>query len=110
MKNKIENISEQRAFSIIKKPIMTEKSTTLNQFNQYSFVVSNNSTSGEIKSAIEKIFKVKVTKVNSLINRGKPKTFKGRYGYSKNYKKAIVTLAEGNTIDSSLEIKWALKS
>ena len=76
MKNKIENISEQRAFSIIKKPIMTEKSTTLNQFNQYSFVVSNDSNSSEIKKAIEMIFKVKVTKINTLNVLGKFKTFK----------------------------------
>ena len=48
---------------------------------------------------------MKVTKVNTLIVRGKPKSFKGKTGYKKDYKKAIVTLAEGNTIDSSLEIK-----
>tara|TARA_Y100000590_G_scaffold427809_1_gene538416 strand:- start:546 stop:863 length:318 start_codon:yes stop_codon:yes gene_type:complete len=105
MKNKIENISEQRAFSIIKKPIMTEKSTTLNQFNQYSFVVSNDSNSSEIKKAIEMIFKVKVTKINTLNVLGKFKTFKGLSGRRKSYKKAIVTLAEGNTIDSSLGVK-----
>ena len=99
------NISEERALSIIKKPLMTEKSTNLNQYNQYSFVVSTDSNSFEIKQAIEKVFKVKVIKVNTSITFGKPKTFKGNFGYKKNYKKAIVTLAEGNTIDSSLEIK-----
>ena len=57
-------ISEERALSIIEKPLMTEKSTNLNQFNQYTFVVSKSSNSSEIKLAIEKIFKVKVTKVN----------------------------------------------
>ena len=55
--------------------------------------------------AIEKIFKVKVTKVNTSILRGKIKSFKGNTGYRKDLKKAIVTLAEGNTIDSSLDIK-----
>ena len=104
-KNINKNISEERAFSIIKKPMLTEKSTNLNQYNQYSFVVSNNSCSNEIKMAIEKIFKVKVTKVNTSVMRGKLKSFKGNLGYKKDYKKAIVTLAEGNTIDSSLEIK-----
>ena len=59
----------------------------------------------EIKDAIEKIFKVKVTKVNTSILRGKIKSFKGSLGYRKDSKKAIVTLAEGNTIDSSLAIK-----
>ena len=98
-------ISEERALNIIKKPLMTEKSTNLNQFNQYSFIVSIDSNSFEIKTAIEKIFKVKVTKVNTSIMHGKPKTFKGHFGFKKDIKKAIITLAEGNTIDSSLEIK-----
>jgi len=106
MINKLKSISEERAFSIINKPLMTEKSTNLNQFNQYSFIVSKDSNVIEIKSAIEKIFKVKVTKVNTSILRGKIKSFKGSVGYRKDLKKAIVTLAEGNTIDSSLDIKW----
>ncbi len=105
MKNKIKNISMEKAYDIIIKPITTEKSTNLQQFNQYSFVVSKNSNSFEIKTAIEKIFKVKVNKVNTSIVRGKGKTFKGQYGFRKDTKKAIVTLNEGNTIDSSLEIK-----
>ena len=104
-KNINQNISDAKAFSIIKKSMMAEKSTNLNQYNQYSFIVSNNSSSYEVKKAIEKIFKVKVTKVNTLIMRGKLKSFKGSLGYKKDYKKAIVTLSEGNTIDSSLEIK-----
>ncbi len=103
--NKNFNISIERAYDIIKKPITTEKSTNLQQFNQYSFVVSKNSNSLEIKKAVEMIFKVKVTKVNTSILRGKGKTFKGQYGFRKDTKRAIVTLNEGNTIDSSLEIK-----
>lgn len=97
--------SEERALSIIYKPLMTEKATNLNQFNQYSFVVCKDSNSYEIKNAIEKIFKVKVIKVNTSILRGKVKSFKGSVGHRKDIKKAIITLAEGNTIDSSLEIK-----
>ena len=104
-KNINKNISDEKAFSIIKKPLMTEKSTNLNQFNQYSFIVSKCSCSNEIKKAIEKIFKVKVTKVNTSVMRGKLKSFKGKLGYKKDFKKAFVTLADGNTIDSSLEIK-----
>ena len=104
MKSKIK-ISDEKALSIIHKPLLTEKSTNLNQFNQYTFVVNRKSNSSEIKQAIEKIFKVKVTKVNTSILRGKLKSFKGSLGYKKDIKKAIVTLAEGNTIDSSLEIK-----
>ena len=98
-------ISEGKALNIIQKPILTEKSTNLNQFNKYSFKVDINSNSSQIKYAIEKIFKVKVSKINTSIVRGKLKTFKGAFGYKKNYKKAIVTLTEGQTIDSSLEIK-----
>ena len=105
MKNKFKQISLDKAYDIIKRPITTEKSTNLQQFNQYSFIVSKNSNTFEIKKAIEAIFKVKVSKVNTSIIRGKGKTFKGQYGFRKDTKRAIVTLNEGNTIDSSLEIK-----
>ena len=105
MKNKFKQISLDQAYDIIKRPITTEKSTNLQQFNQYSFIVSKNSNSFEIKNAIEMIFKVKVNKVNTSILRGKSKTFKGQFGFRKDTKRAIVTLNEGNTIDSSLEIK-----
>tara|TARA_B100000575_G_C22686179_1_gene416676 strand:+ start:189 stop:506 length:318 start_codon:yes stop_codon:yes gene_type:complete len=105
VKNLNKKISLERAYDIIKKPITTEKSTNLQQFNQYSFVVSKNTNSTEIKNAIEMIFKVKVSKVNTSILRGKGKTFKGQYGFRKDTKRAIVTLNEGNTIDSSVEIK-----
>ena len=105
MKNKISYITQKKAYDIIKRPLTTEKSTNLQQFNQYSFIVSKNSNSFEIKNAIEAIFKVKVDKVNTSILRGKGKTFKGQYGFRKDTKRAIVTLIEGNTIDASLEIK-----
>ena len=104
MKSRIK-ISDEKALSIIHKPLLTEKSTNLNQFNQYTFLVDRKSNSYQIQQAIEKIFKVKVTKVNTSILRGKLKSFKGSIGYKKDIKKAIVTLADGNTIDSSLEIK-----
>ena len=102
---KFNDISEGKALSIIHKPILTEKSTTLNQFNQYSFKVDTSATASQIKKAIEQIFKVKVSKINTCNIRGKLKSFKGKLGYKKNYKKAIITLKEGDTIDSSLEIK-----
>ena len=105
MKINNHNVSLERAYDIIKRPITTEKSTNLQQFNQYSFIVSKNSNSLEIKNAIEMIFKVKVNKVNTSILRGKGKSFKGTYGFRKDTKRAIVTLEEGNTIDSSLGIK-----
>ncbi len=105
MKNYNKPISSEKIFSILKKPITTEKSTNLQQFNQYTFLVSKESNRHEIKQAIEKIFKVKVTKINTSILRGKAKSFKGSFGYRNDTKKAIVTLQEGNTIDSSVEIK-----
>ena len=105
MKLKNKSISIEKAYDIIKRPITTEKSTNLQQYNQYSFVVSKDSNSFEIKHAIEMIFKVKVNKVNTSILRGKGKTFKGQYGFRKDTKRAIITLDEGNTIDSSVEIK-----
>jgi len=105
MKNIKKTFSSERALSIIKSPIMTEKSTNLNQFNKYSFIVSKDSNSYEIKQAVETVFKVKVEKINTLVIRGKLKSFKGSVGYKKDLKKAIITLAEGSTIDSSLEIK-----
>ena len=105
MKKNLLKISSERAFSIVKKPITTEKSTNLQQFNHYTFSVSKNSNTNEIKQAIELIFKVKVLKINTSILRGKSKSFKGTYGFRKDIKKAVVTLKEGNTIDSSLEIK-----
>ena len=98
-------MSKINLYDTIVGPVITEKSTNLQQFNQYSFIVSKNSNSFEIKNAIEAIFKVKVIKVNTSILRGKGKTFKGQYGFRKDTKRAIVTLVEGNTIDSSLEIK-----
>ena len=105
MRKQSKKISQERAMSILSKPLTTEKSTNLQQFNQYTFLVSKNSNSFEIKQAVETLFKVKVTKINTSITRGKMKSFKGNYGYRKDSKKAIVTLKEGNTIDSSLEVK-----
>ena len=105
MKNLSKKITLDKAYDIVKRPITTEKTTNLQQFNQYSFIVSKTSNSSEIKNAIEAIFKVKVNKVNTSILRGKGKTFKGQYGFRKDTKRAIVTLDEGNTIDASLEIK-----
>ena len=98
-------ISDEKAFSIIRRPVTTEKSTNLQQYNQYTFLVSKDSNTNEIKQAVEKIFKVKVIKINTSILRGKMKSFRGTYGFRKDEKKAIITLKEGNTIDSSLEIK-----
>ena len=86
-------------FNIIQKPISTEKSTNLNQFNQYSFIVSKNSNSSEIKEAIQQIFKVKVVKVNTINLKGKSKMVKNKKTFKSGYKKAIITLKKGQSID-----------
>ena len=98
-------MSNIKNYQTILKPIVTEKSSLGSEYNQVTFQVANGSSKKEIKEAIENIFKVKVKKVNTAIIRGKVKSFKGSIGYRKNTKKAIVTLVEGNTIDSSLEVK-----
>jgi large subunit ribosomal protein L23 len=98
-KYKIGAISEERAYRILQRPLVTEKSTNGSQFGQVSFVVAPDATKPEIKQAVEKVFGVKVQKVNTSVLKGKVKRFKGVLGTRSDIKKAIVTLAEGQTID-----------
>ena len=92
-------MSNIKNYKIIVKPIVTEKSSFGSEYNQVTFKVDNNSTKKEIKIAVEKIFKVKVKKVNTSNVKGKIKSFRGSLGRRSNYKKAFVTLEEGQTID-----------
>ena len=94
-------ISQNKAYQIILKPLVTEKSTQQSEFNKMVFSVPVNATKLEVKSSIEKIFSVKVKSVNTILLKGKLKRFKGVVGRRSNTKKAIVTLAPGNTIDLS---------
>ena len=94
-------ISQNKAYQIILNPLVTEKSTQQSEFNKMVFSVPVNATKLEIKLSIEKIFSVKVTSVNTILLKGKVKRFKGVLGRRSNTKKAIVTLAPGNTIDLS---------
>ena len=94
-------ISQNKAYQIILSPLVTEKSTQQSEFNKMVFSVPVNATKLEVKSSIEKIFSVKVTSVNTILLKGKVKRFKGVLGRRSNTKKAIVTLAPGNTIDLS---------
>jgi len=103
-KNKQIDISMSKAKAIVHSPVITEKSTKVSQFNQFVFNVDFKSNAKEIKIAIEKLFKVKVTKVNTLITRGKVKTYKGKIGQRIAKKRAIVTLEQGNSIDMSTSI------
>lgn len=92
-------ISLERAYDIIKAPIVTEKATQVSQYRQFVFKTADDANKIEIKEAIEKIFKVKVESVNTLNRPGKQKRFKGYLGKRSGFKKAIVTLAEGHSID-----------
>ncbi len=87
--------------NLIKKPVITEKSTANAQFNKYIFEVRNDANKINIKKTIEEIYKVKVQKLNSLNVKSKPKVFKGQRGNRSELKRIIVTLKEGNTIDMS---------
>ena len=80
-------------------PIITEKSTMLSEQNKVVFRVAGDATKDEIAAAVEALFKVSVTKVNTLNVKGKTKRFRGREGRRSDVKKAVVTLAEGQSID-----------
>ena len=86
-------------YDVIKCPLITEKSTMASEFNQVMFSVSMWATKPQIKQAVEALFKVDVKGVNTLIQKGKVKRFRGQVGRRNNIKKAIVTLAEGQSID-----------
>jgi large subunit ribosomal protein L23 len=99
VKRPVAKITPERMYQVIRAPLITEKATLLSEKNQFVFKVSEDATKPEIKAAIETLFKVKVTGVNTLITKGKTKRFKGRLGTRSDVKKAFVTLAEGQSID-----------
>ena len=86
-------------FDTIRYPLVTEKSSRQGEGNQIVFSVRNDATIPEIKAAFEFAFDVKVKAVNTLIQKGKEKRFRGRIGHRSDMKKAYVTLHEGQTID-----------
>ena len=99
MKNKNKQISDERALSIILKPLTTEKSTNLSGLNKIVFKVHKNANKKNIKSNIEKIFKVNVTKVNIINKQNRTKLTRGRKVKISGFKKAIITLKKGQSID-----------
>ncbi|MBJ7535688.1 50S ribosomal protein L23 [Rhodomicrobium vannielii ATCC 17100] len=90
---------EEELYDVIRSPIITEKSTLVSENNQVVFKVEIDATKPDIKEAIERLFNVNVLAVNTLIRKGKVKRFKGVKGQQSDFKKAIVTLKEGQTID-----------
>ena len=92
-------VSKIAAYDIILRPVITEKATMANENGQVTFSVAMDATKPEIKAAVEMLFKVNVTAVNTIVQKGKAKTFRGRRGRRSDMKKAMVTLAEGQNID-----------
>ena len=88
-----------RHYETILAPIITEKATMNSEHNQVTFRVPLDADKRAVKAAVEGLFKVKVTAVNTIVVQGKTKRFRGRPGKRSDYKKAIVTLAEGSKID-----------
>ena len=91
--------NDARHYDTIVAPVITEKATIASESNQFVFKVRREATKPQIKAAIEKLFDVKVTAVNTLIRKGKAKMFRGRPGRQQDLKKAVVTLADGHRID-----------
>ena len=86
-------------FDTIVSPVITEKATYLSEFNKIVFKVNKNASKGSIKKNVEKIFKVNVIKINTINLRGKTKLVKGKKTSRPGFKKAIVTLKKGQSID-----------
>ena len=92
-------IKDARHYDTILMPVITEKATIASEHNQYVFKVRREATKPQIKAAVESLFDVKVTAVNTLLRKGKRKVFRGIRGQQQDVKKAIVTLADGHRID-----------
>jgi len=92
-------IDAERQYDIIRKPVITEKSTQGAENNQVTFEVAMDATKPEIKLAVEALFSVKVESVNTLIRKGKAKRFRGRKGVRSDVKHAVLRLADGESID-----------
>jgi large subunit ribosomal protein L23 len=94
-------VSNPTHYDIIRSPVLSEKSTIATEQSKVVFNVLKSATKPQIKAAVEALFKVKVTGVNTLVRKGKVKRFRGIVGKQSDVKKAIVTLAEGQSIDVS---------
>ena len=90
---------DARHYDIILEPVITEKATLASELNKVVFKVRKDATKDQIKAAIERLFDVKVVGLNTLIRKGKKKSFRGVRGQQSDVKKAVVTLAEGDRID-----------
>lgn len=91
----------EKDYTILRAPVVTEKSTNGSQYNQVTFKVDVDATKPQIKKAVEALFGVKVVAVNTSITKGKTKRFRGIPGTRSDVKKAIITLADGQNLDIS---------
>ena len=91
--------SDPRHYDVILSPVITEKATMASEHNKVTFKVRRNATKPQIKEAVEKLFDVKVKRVNTLTRPGKWKVFRNRMGQQSEEKRAVVTLEEGHKID-----------
>jgi large subunit ribosomal protein L23 len=98
-RKRAEKLSKEAIYEVIRSPVITEKATALSERNQFSFRVAIGATKPEIKVAVETLFGVTVLGVNTMITKGKTKRFRGRPGQRADVKKAIVQLADGQSID-----------
>ena len=92
-------VVDNRHYDVVLKPHITEKSTLLSEHNAVVFQVASDASKPEIKAAVEALFNVNVTGVNTIVTKGKTKTWKGKAYKRSDVKKAIVTLAAGQSID-----------
>ncbi|MXN64060.1 50S ribosomal protein L23 [Stappia sp. GBMRC 2046] len=92
-------MTDIRHFDTIVSPVITEKTTLASEQNKVVFNVAGDATKPQIKAAVEALFGVKVTAVNTLVRKGKVKRFRGRIGQQSDVKKAVVTLKDGDSID-----------
>lgn len=90
---------QYKLFDVIRRPHVTEKTTNQSEGNQVCFLVEKTANKKDIKLAVEMVFNVKVSAVNTMITKGKAKNFRGRPGFRSDVKKAIVTLEQGHKID-----------
>lgn len=90
---------DNRHYDVVLSPHITEKSTLLSEHNAVVFKVANDASKPEIKAAVEALFGVTVTGVNTMVVKGKTKRWKGAPYKRSDAKKAVVTLAEGQSID-----------
>ena len=92
-------LTRDQMYDIVRHPVITEKATMISEHNQVTFRVPLDADKRSVKAAVEGLFNVKVTAVNTIRVQGKLKRFRGRVGRRRDFKKAIVTLAEGQRID-----------